>query len=236
MDPASEAATRRRENLTRYREACRREQIGPRYSGALHLLVINLVYLGAMGLGLGFGRGRLRDALWLVPVAWLVANIGEYFLHRGPMHHLRPRLKRLYKRHAATHHRFFTHEAMSVDGAADYAIIFLPAWLHAILVFALGLPIVTLVGWGLGWERAALFGAGVASYILAYEWLHLAAHLPPRFGVARWPILGGVHRHHRRHHDPRRMRHINFSIFFPLADLIFGTLRRDDSSGSSREA
>ena len=70
--------------------------------------------------------------------------------------------------------------------------------------------------------------AGIASYILAYEWLHMAAHLPERFGVAKIPVLSFVYRHHRRHHDPRRMRHVNFSIFFPLGDLLFGTLTFED--------
>lgn len=219
----------RRRNLERFREACRREQIGARYSGGLHLAVINAVYIASFVAGL-YAAGPARgDALWLIPAAWVTANLGEYFLHRGPMHHKPKRMARLYLRHAATHHRFFTDASMSVDTPRDYAIIFFPAWMHAFFVFGLGLPILLVVGALLGFERACVFAAGVASYIWAYEWLHLAAHLPRRLGVESIPVMGAIARHHRRHHDPARMRHVNFSIFFPLGDLLFGTLTRSDT-------
>src|SRR5690606_18920230 len=132
-------------------------------------------------------------------------------------------------------HRFFTHEWMAAEHSRDYVIVLFPLWMHALLLVGMGGIVIAATGLWLGPPAAAISLAGIASYILAYEWLHMAAHLPERFGVAKIPLLRFVYRHHRRHHDPRRMRHVNFSIFFPLGDLLFGTLTFNDDAALDDE-
>ena len=68
-----------------FREKYRLEQIGPRYSGALHLAFTSALALGTIGLALS----RVRAPSWAlltVPATFLYANLIEYLGHKGPMH------------------------------------------------------------------------------------------------------------------------------------------------------
>ena len=67
------------------------------------------------------------------------------------------------------------------------------------------------------------------AYVLSYEWLHLAYHLPPDSFVGRLPPIRFLRRHHATHHDPRLMMRWNFNITIPLWDLVRGTYRREAS-------
>lgn len=64
------------------------------------------------------------------------------------------------------------------------------------------------------------------AYFLNYEVLHLVYHLPTRYAVARWPLVGRLRRLHQDHHDPRLMARYNFNITYPIGDRLFGTLYR----------
>jgi hypothetical protein len=214
--------------VTEFREAYRREHIPVRYRGALHLAFT----FGIGGVALVACLAQLEDVRpleWLaVPLTALYVNLAEYWGHRGPMHHRRRGLGLVYERHTRQHHRFFTHEAMPVDTLRDLRAVLFPPVLMTFFLAAFALPAALLLAWfttpNVGW----LFGATALAYFLNYEFLHLAYHLPPRYAVARWPVVGRLKRLHQAHHDPRLMTSHNFNISYPLGDWLFGTLHRDD--------
>ena len=59
------------------------------------------------------GGGGVSDDF---PLAMSYANLAEYLGHRYPMHRPWRGLGLVYRRHAAQHHRFFSDEAMPIDG------------------------------------------------------------------------------------------------------------------------
>jgi hypothetical protein len=221
MDPGTEA-----EQVRAFRERYRRDHVPARYRGAGHLVFTfggGSVALVACLLQLD----AVQPLEWLaVPLSALYANLAEYFGHRGPMHHRRRGLGLVYERHACQHHRFFTATAMPVDTLRDLRAVLFPPVLMTFFVLAFAVPA--------GWLLAALTTANVAwlfvatslGYFLNYEVLHLAYHLPPRYAVARWPVVGRLKRLHEAHHDPRLMARHNFNISYPLGDWLFGTLYR----------
>ncbi len=209
-----------------FRRAHRERHIGPRYHGWLHLGFTTTGSLAAIALAVWqVDRPTLLE-LATVPIAFLIANLGEYFGHRGPMHHRRRGLAILYERHARQHHRFYTHEAMAAESARDFQMVLFPP---VMLVFFLGLlaaPIGALlyvaVTPNVGW----LFVATAVGYFLLYEWLHFAYHLPEHGWIGRRALVARLRRHHAAHHDPSLMARHNFNITFPIADAVFKTTYR----------
>ena len=221
MDAGTEAA-----QVREFRERYRRDHVPPRYRGALHLVFT----FGGGGLALAACLLQL-DAVqpleWLaVPLSALYVNLAEYFGHRGPMHHRRRGLGLVYERHTRQHHRFFTATTMPVDSLRDLRAVLFPPVLMTFFVLAFAVP----AGWLLATLTTAnvawLFVATSLAYFLNYEFLHLAYHLPPRYAVARWPVVGRLKQLHETHHDPRLMTSYNFNISYPLGDWLFGTLHR----------
>lgn len=161
--------------------------------------------------------------LLAVPVFFMIANLGEYFGHRGPMHHRSERLKLLFERHAQQHHRYYTHDAMAADSHRDFQMVLFPPVMLLFFLGALATPIGLafglLVSPNLGW----LFAATAVSYFLLYEWLHWSYHQARDSFVGRLAVVRVLRRHHTVHHDLARMTTANFNITFPIADHIFGT-------------
>jgi hypothetical protein len=215
-----------------FRQAHRREHIGPRYSGVGHFL-----YTSALALGGGaFALSRLRHVTaleWLtVPLAFLFANFVEYHGHRGPMHHRRRLLRFLYERHTMQHHRFYTHEAMAAESTRDFQMVLFPP--EAVVYFIGGflVPPVALLHLVVGPNVAWLFAATGLGYFLTYEWLHLIYHLPEGHPVRRLPFIDRLRRLHLAHHDPALATRYNFNITFPIFDWIRGTRWPGASSSS----
>jgi hypothetical protein len=211
------------ESVEAFRTAYRRDQIGARYTGWGHFALTSATSLAAIA----FAASRVHDvrpAEWLaVPITFLIANAGEYFGHRGPMHHPRRGLGLLYARHTKQHHRFFTHDHMPCESSRDFKMILFPP---AMLVFFLGFlapAIGSLFYLVAGANAAWLYVATVTAYFLTYEWLHLAYHVRDESILARLPLLSTLRRHHTLHHDQRLMSRFNFNITFPICDRIFGT-------------
>jgi hypothetical protein len=213
------------ETVAAFREQYRREHIPARYRGSLHLAFT----FGIGGAVLGWAVlqvEQVRPLEWLaVPLTFLYANLAEYWGHRGPMHHLRRGLRLVYERHTRQHHRFFTHEAMELDGLRDLRAVLFPPVLMTFFITAFALPAGLLLAWIATPNVAWLFVATSLGYFLNYEFLHMAYHLPPRHPIARWPVVGRLKRLHEAHHDPRLMAHCNFNITYPICDLLFRTLR-----------
>lgn len=209
-----------------YREEYRRDHVPPHYRGALHLLFT--FGIGSSALVLCISQlADVQPLEWLaVPLTFLYVNLAEYWGHRGPMHHKRRGLGLVYERHTRQHHRFFTHVAMPLDSLRDLRAVLFPPLLMIFFLTAFALPAALLLAnftsSNVGW----LFGATSLAYFLNYEVLHLVYHLPTRYAVARWPLVGRLRRLHQDHHDPRLMAQYNFNITYPLGDRLFGTLYR----------
>lgn len=215
--PASTAA---------YREEYRRERIPAGYRGWRHFAFT----FGVGGAILVACLLQLSDVAaleWLaVPLSAAYVNLAEYWGHRGPMHHLTRGLRLVYERHTRQHHRFFTHEAMIVDGSRDFRAVLFPPVLMIFFLAAFALPAGLLIAALTSPNVAWLFGAVSLGYFLNYEFLHLAYHLPPSHPLARLPLVARLKRLHVTHHDPRLMASRNFNITYPLGDWLFRTLKR----------
>ena len=222
------------EQVAAFRARHRAAHIGPRYRGWLHVGTTTIGSLAVIVFAIVAVDAPRWYELAALPVFFLVANFGEYFGHRGPMHHRRRGLRLLFERHAGQHHRFFTNEAMAVESSRDFQMVLFPP---VMLVFFLGLlaaPIGLVVGLlftaNLGW----LFVATGVSYFLTYEWLHFAYHQPEGSRVGRNPLVRRLRGLHLTHHDQRLMTRYNFNITFPIGDAVFGTYHGPTSARAAR--
>ncbi len=197
---------------------------GTRASGWAHFAFTSLASLTVIAAAVSrVAEIRPLEAL-VVPATFLLANLVEYLVHRGPMHRRRRLLAFLYERHTLRHHRFFTQDAMACDSAADFPVVLFPPAMTLFVLGGVALP-VALVLFAVTTPNAGwLYVASALSYFLTYEWLHFAYHLPEHSLVAASPLVRVLRRRHALHHDLGRMAHENFNITFPLCDWLFGTL------------
>jgi len=192
------------------------------YSGWSHLAVLT----GASLIGIFLLAFQVQDVelwqLWMVPAAFMISNIVEYVVHRYPMHRVTPLGKDIYKKHAAIHHRYFTHDDMVMGDGRDMAeILTLPRHVFELL-FVIVIPFIiffALFSWNLG----MIFGVTALSYYLVFEWVHLASHMPKDHWLPSLPVIRSLCEHHRIHHNTRLMREHNFNIVFPVIDWVLGT-------------
>lgn len=196
-------------------------KISPRYHGWLHGLWI-------FGFGIAYIAWSLSHAsaagwawLSLLP-AFLVANLGEWWLHKNALHKRIDRLRALWHRHTVEHHSYFTEARMTVDSHREYRIIFFPP--YAIAGIAL---IHALFGaiWGLafGANAAWIWMAGGMIHYLLYEILHTAAHLPEKPWLSRLPVINTMRRNHWVHHHQALMPDYNLNLTIPFADWLMKT-------------
>jgi len=215
------------EAVGRFREEYRDREIPPRYQGGLHLLFTFGVGTAALLLCLA-QLDQVRALEWLtLPLALAYANLVEYLGHRFPMHRPFRGLALVYKRHAGQHHRFFNHQAMTIDDLRDLRAVLFPPLLVTFFFGLFALPVWFALAQLLSANVAWLFISAGLGYFLNYEILHLAYHLPEEQWLARRWLVRKLRWLHRIHHDPRRMAQCNFNITYPLGDWLFGTLRRD---------
>lgn len=206
-----------------YREQYRRENIGPRYSGRMHLAFVLTFSLGGIALCI-WRLDSVQPLEWLtLPLAFLYANLVEYAGHRWVMHRRVPGLGLIYQRHAGQHHRFFTDRHMALEGWGDCKVVLFPAVLMVFFFGAFALPLGLLLAWLTTANVALLFVLVALGYYLNYELLHLAYHLPENSRLARLPLLKSLRGLHHRHHDPKLMATRNFNITYPIGDWFFGT-------------
>lgn len=193
------------------------------YSPRLHLLLPALVGFVAAGLALS----RLADLrawqLLLVPASLLFGNAVEWWVHRRILHRRTRPVEVFYVRHTPQHHAVYVSDDMAIRSFRELKLVLLPA--YAILgILALTSPVTVafaLVGQP---NLAALWVASVALYLLAYEWLHLAYHLPEGSRIGRSRLVRTLRRHHQLHHAPHLMQRWNFNVTLPLWDRLRGTL------------
>jgi len=74
-------------SVEQFREQFRQQENCRTYPGWLHFTFTSSVSLGIVIL-CAMGVEQVKPLEWLtVPIAFLYANLVEYFGHRGPMHH-----------------------------------------------------------------------------------------------------------------------------------------------------
>jgi hypothetical protein len=212
------------ESVAKFRTGFRLNEPGRRYRGWAHFAFTSLGSLSVIVFALS-RLSEVRPAEWLtVPASFLLANVAEYFGHKGPMHHRTKGLGLVYRRHTQLHHHFFTHDAMAYESSHDFRMVLFPPVLLLFFLGGIATPIgalfFVLVSPNAGW----LFVATGMGYFLTYEWLHFCYHLPEEHPLARLPVMSRLRRHHTAHHDLRRMGRFNFNITFPLCDRLFGTV------------
>jgi hypothetical protein len=210
-----------------YRSSYRHEHIGRRYNGWLHL-AFTVSMSCVLILACASQVAQVASWEWAtIPLTFLYVNLAEYLGHRYIMHRRRPGLGLVYERHTCQHHIFFTDQHMEFDSTRDFKVVLFPPVLVTFFLLAFGTPIVLLLGWIATPNVAFLFGATAVSYFLNYELLHFAYHLPRNHWIARLPGMAALRRLHTYHHDQGLMSTHNFNITYPIADALFGTLKRD---------
>ncbi len=212
------------QKVQQFREEFRQKYISPRYSGPLHFSLT----LGTTSLVIFICLWMLSDVTvweWMtIPITFLYANLAEYLVHKGPMHHKTRFLGLIFQRHTKEHHSFFTKEETTFDGTQDYyAVLFPPV----MLVFFFGffaLPVGTLIYLLLSPNVAFLFVFTAVAYFLNYEILHFCYHLAPDHWVSKLPFMKNLRKHHTYHHDQKLMSNYNFNITYPICDWLFKTM------------
>jgi hypothetical protein len=162
---------------------------------------------------------------------YLLSNATEWRAHKDLLHRRRWPFQVLYDRHTPTHHRIYHTEDMAVRSRREWRLVLLPA--YGVALIALGtFPLALGLSRWVGTNVAALTLATGMLYVVSYEWLHLAYHLPQEHPVARLGWIRALRAHHARHHDPRLMQRWNFNVTVPLWDLVRGTVWRAPTEGA----
>jgi len=185
------------------------------YSPWLHLAFPAVVGVAIAAFALTRIEALRSWQIALVPLFLVLANAIEWHSHRGLLHRRTRPLEQLYVRHTPQHHAIYVAEDMFIRDWRELKLILLPAW-GILAILAASSP-VAIVLFALG-ERnvAALWVATVVVYVLSYEWLHLAYHLPADGLIGRLRVTRWLRRHHQRHHAPNLMQRWNFNVTVPL--------------------
>ena len=195
------------------------------YSPWLHLAIP--AFTGAAIVAVALGRIADLQAwqLAFVPVFVLVGNAVEWHAHRDLLHRRTWPLEVLYVRHTPQHHAIYVSDDMAIRDWRELRFVLLPAYALAALVAATS-PVAVALSLGGQRNLAALWIATVVVYVLTYEWLHLAYHLPAGGRVGRLRATAWLRAHHQRHHHPPLMQRWNFNVTLPLWDHVRGTVWR----------
>lgn len=199
-----------------------RNLVAPAYAGWMHVAVITV--LG--GVTIWYCARQLSAPAWyeflIIPFAFGVSNVFEWWLHRYVMHRPVKGLMGIYKRHTLAHHEFFTDVEPTLESSRDFRIVFFPPYaLVAFMVislapaFMLGLMGLANAGWLLMITNVGLY--------LNYELFHFCCHVKNDSIVRRIPLVNSIRRHHIAHHNPAIMMERNFNLTYPVADWFFGT-------------
>lgn len=211
-----------------FRATYRETQIGPN-RGWAHFGFTSLASLTVVAFAISRVRHVHAIELVTIPVAFFVANVVEYFGHKGPMHHPKKGLGLVYERHTRQHHHFFTHEAMAYESSRDFKMVLFPPILFFFFLGAIATPIAMLLFLIATPNVAWIFIAVAIGYFLTYEWLHFSYHLSELSILGKSSLSRALRRHHRTHHDKALMGKYNFNISFPICDWLFGTTHSNNA-------
>ncbi|HET8541976.1 MAG TPA: fatty acid hydroxylase [Anaeromyxobacter sp.] len=195
------------------------------YSPWLHLAIPAVTGLAVVAVALGRIHDLQASQLAFVPLFVVVGNAVEWHAHRDLLHRRTWPLEILYVRHTPQHHAIYVSEDMYIREWRELRFVLLPAY-GVVGLVAVTSPI-TAAFWVAGQPNlAALWVTTVVLYVLTYEWLHLAYHMPADGFVGRLRVTRWLRRHHQRHHHPPLMQRWNFNVTVPVWDLVRGTVWR----------
>jgi Fatty acid hydroxylase len=173
-----------------------------------------------------FALARVTDLrpwqLAFVPLFLVAGNAVEWHAHRGVLHRRVRFLEALYVRHTPQHHALYVAGQMAIQSLREVRFVLLPGY-GLLAILAATSPVVLGFLWLRQPNLAALWVASVAVYVLAYEWLHLAYHLPDSSPISRLRLVQRLRRHHELHHAPQLMQRWNLNVTVPLWDHLHGT-------------
>jgi hypothetical protein len=207
--------------------------LGRFYSPWVHLLVPSAVGLAVAAWALAT-LDRVEGWEWAVPpITWVAANAAEWRIHRDLLHRRAPGFRWLYERHTLMHHRVFVEWDLELRSARELGLVMIPPFAQVLLVVLAGVPALAIALLGQP-DAARLFLATEVAYVLSYEWLHLAYHLPAEGAIGRLRVTRWLRRHHQRHHAPQLMQRWNFNVTLPLWDHVRGTVWRTAGDASQQ--
>jgi sterol desaturase/sphingolipid hydroxylase (fatty acid hydroxylase superfamily) len=216
--------------------AFRRELVAriPRwYVPWVHLFGPSLLGLALVLTALARLRAPRTWELASVPAFLVLANFMEWALHRGVLHHRVPLLGFAFVRHTPQHHGAFDGTSLAIEDPRELKLVLLPAF-GVIAMFLGSIPPGVLLGLVVSPNVGALWVATGVGYVIAYEWFHLAYHLPEDSVVGRSRLVRVLRRHHALHHMPALMQRWNFNVTVPLWDWLRGTLWREPATARTR--
>jgi hypothetical protein len=193
------------------------------YSPTLHLLVPAFGGVAVIAWALSRVEGLRTWELAFVPLFFVASNAIEWHAHRDVLHRRTWPFEELYVRHTPQHHAVFVAEDMYIRDWREVKLVLLPAW-GVLAIVVSGLPIALLFFLAGLRNVALLWLATTIAYVLLYEWLHLAYHLPAEGPIGRLRVTRWLRRHHQRHHAPQLMQRWNFNVTIPLWDHLRGTV------------
>lgn len=193
------------------------------YNGWAHLAFPSLV-----GIGLIAGSVALLDrpspAAWLtIPIVFVLVNFYEWFVHRQVLHRRLWPFEELFWRHTPEHHVIFVRDDMTMRSLDEVRLVLIPFY-GIVGIFVAALPITIALWRWVSPNVSLLWVATSMGYVVAYEWLHLAYHMPADSLIGRSRLLGRLRRHHATHHTPELMQRWNFNVTVPIADWTLGTI------------
>ena len=198
-------------------------ELSPHYHPMIHLAIPSLTASAVVAACLALLHGVQLLDLIAIPITFVLLNAGEWRLHKDVLHRRIKPLQLLYDRHTPIHHVIFTTDDMALRSRREFYLVLMPP-LAIIGAFLATTPI-TAGLWLLGWHNVALLTAATMMfYMVSYEWLHLAYHLPPDSFIGRSRIIGILRRHHAMHHNPELMQRWNFNVSIPLWDWVRRTI------------
>ena len=221
------------ESYTRTLEPDRREALRARvvaripawYSPWGHLAFPSLVGIGLMAAALGTLHDPGLPELAFALVLWVVSNATEWRIHKYVLHRPSWPLEMLFYRHTPEHHAIYLRHDMAMRSRQEFRLVLIPAY-GILALFVTTLP-VPLALWLVGVPNfAKIYVAVSMGYIVSYEWLHLAYHLPAESFIGRRTLVAVLRRHHARHHTPELMQRWNFNVTVPVWDWVMGTTYR----------
>lgn len=199
-----------------------RTKISRWYSGPGHVVMIYAIGFA----GIFYFVRQLDSVAWwewlTIPIAFTIANVFEWWIHKYIMHRPVKGFMGIYKRHTLAHHQFFTDKEPTVDSNRDFRIVFFPPYALAAFMIGTSIPAALLIWAGLPNVAWLLLATNTGLY-LNYELFHYCCHVKDDSLVRHIPFINSIRRHHIAHHNTSIMMERNFNLTYPIADCLFGT-------------
>jgi hypothetical protein len=199
------------------------------YSPWGHLAFPSLVGLGLIAAAILLLDRPSAFELLTVPVVLVLVNLNEWHIHRNVLHRRSWPLEVLFWRHTPEHHVVFVRDDMAMRSTREFRLVLIPFY-GILAIFVTTLPITAALWVLVSHNVALLWVASTMGYVVAYEWLHLAYHLPATNPIGRSRLVALLRRHHAVHHTPELMQRWNFNVTVPLADWLLGTIWHERDS------